>query len=703
MINNSIKDNLLVNVLVSPITDFSGNNGKTEKETLLNRVEKLSESEQKMLSNELDKIINIKNQNEFFLENGVGFLLIDGMKKKSKQSHFSFFISSQSKSIIDKIEIARNLILSKKIIEKKGACLEQEFIIKCLENVNVNLSAKILGEKRLKIETSIKVSELSDFLKKIKNKEVNDTSKDFILSLTKVFKSDTTEQSKKMFSLLSAALVGDKSTISESIKNNVSPSDLLLCKKISSYNSKNLIESVIFQVSSKLILEKINDLQSKSLEINSNIDAIDMMLARAKEYTNMYVSNSKFENNSRIENDLNYVESIINSVGIMISSITDCKDYIEFKNEFNDAFEIIHSGLGQERATYLFMFNGYSFSLFDVISFLFAFIRADGKSLSVKAVSDFLNYINKDMKTEKLIHFYNQLTKLKEQMQPKEGTSSQKMLADLHFAASSLKDPLVNIDANEIDDLKMKFCKTFFCYLNELFLVINQELIQSLNLKKNAPNEEEKVLFNSPVQKNALLNKKKNEFKNLSPNVKKNFFNFSSSNNIKDVNNSNQKITEFKNNNNIKEVEKPVIPSKRPIIEKGACEKVDGIDVLIEGQNGTSFEDRKTLAHTLFSTQQVNIVNRESSIDGELRDLKNHPLITTIYQNFYFIMKGNKSIAKDDFNWGGLVFMKQGNWQDLVYKFNNSADWNEPSNWQALNNWRREALKLTIKGITLDS
>ncbi len=734
----SLQENLLANVLVSPIADFSGPQGTTNKETLLNRVEQLSKEEQNFLSNELDRIINIEKQNKKFSENGVGLLLIDGFEKKSKLPLFSILISSESKSIVDRVGDARKMILSKNIIKEKEVSVDREFIIKCLKNVESNLTNTIMEKAKEKEVVIESVIELNGFVRKIKNEKFDDSTKEVMRGVAKIFKSDKTDQSKKMHALLSAALIGNKLTIEKSIKKNVSESDLLYLKKLNSYNSEKLIESVIFEIVSKSVFEKISILQSELMKINDNIAPFNMMLKRVEKYKKRDVLKSKDESILKAQEALSSTEIFISSIDNMISSVANCKFFTNFETELKCALEFIYSGLDSDC---VFKFNNQEFSLFNIAKSLDKSIRemASEQSNFIDSVLNFSNCIRQEIKTDNLNNLEKKLLELKElleskekmdsdemmentdtnvvsegKIEPREETSSQKVQENLQVEVFNIKEDVLDPNADSNDDLskKMELCKTVLSYLNELFLVINQELIKSLEeliksleLTETPPNIEKKVLAEICFEQKSNASDKKNQKLIFG---KENEIEFKDNNNISNnqVNNS-----AFLPNNINNQVNNPMpsynsMPSHNPSPIASITFEMVGNNIQVP--HGDNFEDRKALALILSEMQQdPGIANRSYQMDGIFRSLERNPLTKSmIYGNFYFIMKEQGRISeegKKHYNWGERVFMKWEGWESLVNVFDTTQqDWTAGCNWQTLNVRRTEALKLAVQGIKRD-
>ncbi len=74
-----------------------------------------------------------------------------------------------------------------------------------------------------------------------------------------------------------------------------------------------------------------------------------------------------------------------------------------------------------------------------------------------------------------------------------------------------------------------------------------------------------------------------------------------------------------------------------------------------DAPNGTPLEQREALnALALEIEQELN--NEENASQPQFDKIKNHPLKGTVHQNFYFIMLKKGLIKKQHLNWGGIVF-----------------------------------------------
>ena len=168
MNNITLQERLLANIIVSPMADFSGTDGKIKMKSLENRIGKLNTTELALLNKELDKILKVKDANEIFTEKETGVLLIDD-EATNKKSIYSSIFSSPATTIINKISEARKHLLEYIHVKQFKTEPNKELKIDRIKDSQIRLNKELdllIKENALFEE---KNRYLSGFVEKIKN------------------------------------------------------------------------------------------------------------------------------------------------------------------------------------------------------------------------------------------------------------------------------------------------------------------------------------------------------------------------------------------------------------------------------------------------------------------------------------------------------------------------------------------------------
>jgi hypothetical protein len=650
MNNIALQDRLLVSIIVSPMADFSGADGKNKRNSLENRIRELNAIELSLLNKELDKILKVTDANETFTEKETGVLLISD-KATNKKSLYSLFFSSVATSIIEKMTEARKHLLEYIHVKQFKTEIDKQFKIDKIAKSEVRLDQELESLKDGNKAIEEKNKYLSRFVEKIKNDKNHSKSQEFLISLLVLFTDKDNlyfdaNKTNKLIAILQKTLITSLPfELIECLKQHAEKSDLLSHNRINQYTINELIEKIVLPISSKLINSKIEENKSIIKYNNEKINELQTLKIR----------NAQFKNNTFDEKnwtETTIINEIINALETADKLLMPSKNFQEICSNLELAIKTSNSAFGNK-----YIENEYFKNYNNAIVLLKKFV-IEGDHESVKSLSSY-------------VHANTAALSLMDQQYQEQLESLERYFLETNSDKNILK---------YIEDYKMEYTLKFIPYLKNLIPLTNGIIIQETNL--NQSNSNSNCIF-SEID----LEKKDKAPENSAVTTIEKLYDFSSETFSKfELDN----ISPYTPANFSQKQANTLVPVEDELDIFGEEELIDLL-VPLNGTNNTSFEDRRSLITCLLKDNPKTGIEFQFLKDEQWRVLTQHPLVQIIYQNFYFIMKGKGMIKTSDDNWGGLVFMKEGCWEKLLGEIQEHE----------FNVLRNEALQLTIKGTTL--
>ncbi len=652
----TLQERLLTKIIVSPMADFKGIDGKNKIKSFESRIGKLNTTELILLNKELDKILNTKNANEIFTEKETGVLLISDEASNKKYFYSSMF-SYPITTVINKITEARKHLLEYIHVEQPKTELSKEFKINKVNESEDRLKKELdfLHNNNKTIEGKNKY--LCQFIEKIKNSKNSLSLKEFITTLLVLFTDKDNlyfdaNKTKNIIAILEKSLITSSPLeLLECLKIHAEKSDLPPCK----WNSVDeLIEKVVLQVSSRLISSKIKENRLIINNNNEQITELNTLQLRNEEFKSI-----TFDAGSCTE--LTIIDEITNTLKNADVLLSKSKNFQELRSSLELIIKASNNGFGNKYAE-----NEYFKNYNNALSSLGNFVINENPGDSLKSLS---KYVNASTGLLSLT-----------------GQQYQETLKRLesYFMESSANQHMIK----DIDIYKMEYTLKFIPYLMELIPLTKGLFTEEVDLNQNNADLSCNFSEIDLVQKNEASGSCN------APLIIEKLYDFLDLDSLKSNQEKLLPYTPIKfnqeevNTNVLIEEEVDILSEEEELLDEAGM-----IDLLVpsKAKNNTSFEDRRSLITLLLKGNPKHGTQFQFLKDEEWHILKNHPLVQTIYQNFYFIMKEKEMIKNSDFNWGGLVFMKEGRWEELLGEI-------DP---HAFNLLRNKALQLTIEGITL--